>query len=236
MGMRVRGSFPLLIKDIAAKYRLSIQVHPNEDTCRMTGGEPKSELWHVLDVEPGGTLFAGVISGITRENLKKAVADGSIEDIVLRHDAVVGENVFVPGGLIHAIGGGVRVLEVQQSSNTTYRLYDWGRVDAAGKARSLHVREGLAAADLGVTPVILNGDFACPFFKVRVLSPRAEIDVPADPGTFRVLVAAQGGFTLESDAVRKAIATGCAVLLPAIVSATIVPTGENVRLLEVSLG
>ena len=233
-GMRVRGNFPLLIKDIAAKCRLSIQVHPNEITCRTTGGEPKSELWHVLDVEPGGALFAGVRSGVKREDLEKALADGRVEDIVLRHDAVVGENVFVPGGLIHAIGGGVRVLEVQQSSNTTYRLYDWGRVDAEGRPRQLHVSEGLTAADLNATPVISRGDFTCPYFKVRVFSPCAEMNVPADPDTYRVLIAAHGGFVLESDAGRQEIATGCAVLVPAVVAATLIPVGGDVRLLEVS--
>ena len=235
LGMRVRGSFPLLIKDIVAKRRLSMQVHPNEDTCRTVGGEPKSELWHVLDVEPGGTLFAGVRTGVTRQDLEKAIADGSIEDIVLRHDVAAGDNVFVPGGLVHAIDGGVRVLEIQQSSNTTFRLYDWGRVDAAGNARPLHVNEGLAAADLGATPVIVRGDFVCPFFKVRVLSPREETDMPTDPDTFRVLVAAQGGFALESDAGRQEIVAGGAILLPAVVSAAVIPFGGDVRILEVSV-
>ena len=234
-GTLARGNFPLLIKDIVAKCRLSMQVHPNEVTCRTTGGEPKSELWHVLDAESGGVLFAGVRTGVTRQDLEKAISDGCIEDVVLRHDAVVGENVFVPGGLVHAIGGGVRVLEVQQSSDTTYRLYDWGRVDAEGRPRQLHVSEGLAAADLNATPVISRGDFACPYFKVCVLSPHAEMDVPADPGTFRVLVAAQGGFALESDAGRQEIATGCAVLVPAVVAATVIPFGDDIRLLEVSM-
>ena len=235
VGMRVRGPFPLLIKDIVAKCSLSMQVHPNEDTCHIAGGEPKSELWHVLDVEPGGVLFAGVRNGIERNDLERAVADGHIEDVVLRHNVAEGENVFVPGGLIHAIGGGVRVLEIQQSSNTTYRLYDWGRVDAAGRARPLHVSEGLAAADLGMVPVIMQGDFACPFFKMRVLSPCSEIEVPADPDTFRLFVAARGGFVLDSAAGRQEIAVGGAVLVPAVSSATIVPVGDDVRLLEVSV-
>ena len=235
VGTRVHGRFPLLIKDIAAKSRLSVQVHPNEDTCRTTGGEPKTEMWHVLEAEPGGVLFAGMCAGVTHEGLERAVADGSVEGMILRHEVTEGDNVFVPGGLVHAIGGGVRVLEVQQSSDTTYRLYDWGRVDAEGRSRQLHVREGLAAADLGMAPVITRGDFACPFFKVRVLSPGAEMEVPADTGTFRALVAARGGFALESDAGRQEIAPGSAVLVPAALAATVVPSCGDVRLLEVSV-
>ena len=235
LGARAHGRFPLLVKEIKADRNLSIQVHPNEKTCKDVGGEAKSELWHVLDSTPDGKLFVGVRPGTTRDNLEKAVADGTVESIVQSRNAVAGENVFIPGGLIHSLGGGVRVLEVQQSSDTTFRLYDWGRAGADGQPRKLHVREGLAAADLDLAPVKSCGDFACPFFHVRILSLQEGLEAPADPGTFRVLVAAHGAFALESSAGRQEIAQGGAVLIPATVSAAATPLTDGTRLLEVSL-
>ena len=235
VGTRPRGRFPLLIKDIAAARNLSVQVHPNERTCRMTGGDPKAEMWHVLDSEPGGVLFAGLRKGTSRADLEKAIADGTVENIILRHAVREGENLFIPGGLVHALGGGVRVLEVQQSSDTTFRLYDWGRVGADGQPRKLHVREGLDAVDPDIAPITPCGDFECPFFRVRILSLQEGLEAPADPGTFRVLAAAHGAFALESSAGRQEIAQGGAILIPAAVSAAATPLTDGTRLLEVSL-
>ena len=234
-GVRAQGRFPVLIKDIVARQRLSVQVHPSETTAPLTGGEPKTEMWRVLDAAPEGALFAGVSPGTTREGLERAIANGGFEEVLRHQDAVVGEGVFIPGGLIHALGGGVRVIEVQQSSDTTYRLYDWGRVDANGQPRKLHVREGLAAADLGLVPVAVRGDFDCPFFRMRVLTPCAAMDVPANPDTFRVLFAEAGGFAVESDAGRHVVPEGNAILLPAVVGVRVIPLTASARLLLVSL-
>ena len=235
VGTRAGGRFPLLVKEIAAECNLSVQVHPNERTCRTTGGEPKSEMWHVLGSVPGGMLFAGVRPGVSRADFGNAIAEGTVEEVMLRHAAVEGENMFIPGGLVHSLGGGVRVLEVQQSSDTTFRLYDWGRVGADGQPRKLHVREGLDAADLELGPIATRGDFECPFFRVRPLSLQEELESPANPETFRVLVAAHGAFALESSAGRQEVAQGGAVLVPAAVSAVMTPQAGGTRLLEVSL-
>ena len=235
LGTRAQGRFPLLVKEIAAELNLSVQVHPNETTCKVAGGEAKSEMWHVLDSRPGGALFAGVRPGTVKSDLEKAITDGTVEEIIQRHEARAGENVFIPGGLVHALGGGVRVLEAQQSSNTTFRLYDWGRVDANGRPRALHVREGLAAADLGLKPVKSYGDFTCRFFRVRSIPLQGELELPADPETFRVLVAANGAFALESSAGRREVAQGGAVLVPAAASVVMSPLSGDTRLLEVSL-
>ena len=141
--------FPLLIKRIVAEKRLSVQVHPNETTARTVGGEAKTEMWCVLRPGP---IFAGFRSGVTRADIERAVDDGSFETLLVRFDAKVGECYFIPGGLVHAIGEGTSVYEVQQSSDTTFRLYDWGRVGADGRPRPLQVAEGLSAMDLSLPP------------------------------------------------------------------------------------
>ena len=236
LGTNACGRFPLLIKEIDAHRRLSVQVHPNEMTCRTVGGEPKTEMWHVLASEPGGALFIGTRPGIGPDDLERAVDDGSVEDIILRHEAVPGESAFIPGGLVHALGDGVRVFEVQQSSNTTYRLYDWGRTDADGRPRPLHVREGLAAADLGALPVTVRGEVACPFFRFVPIDVRGTCGIPADPDSFRVLFAAHGGFALETADVRMSVPEGGVVLVPAVTTAEVVSEGDCTQLLVVSLG
>ena len=127
---------PLLIKVIDAKTRLSVQVHPNEQTKLVTGGDAKTEMWCALD---DGFVYAGLKPGTTAEMVEKAVRDGSFEELMVRHDVKAGDVLFIPGGLVHAIGDNTRLYEVQQSSDTTFRLYDWGRVGADGKPRELHI-------------------------------------------------------------------------------------------------
>ena len=153
--------FPLLVKRINARKRLSVQVHPSEATAKCVGGEPKSEMWCVL--EPG-PIFAGFRPGVTASDVERAVADGSIEGLLARFDARPGECYFIPGGLVHSIGEGTSVYEVQQSSDTTFRLYDWGRVDAEGRPRQLHVKEALAALDFSLPPPAPAESVSCGYF------------------------------------------------------------------------
>ena len=154
--------FPLLIKKICANRRLSVQVHPNDETARTVGGEPKTEMWCVLKVGP---IFAGFRPGVTKQDVERAVGDGTFEDLLVRFDAKPGECYFIPGGLVHAIGEGTSVYEVQQSSDTTFRLYDWGRVGADGKPRQLHVKEGLAAMDIALPPPVPSDSVKCKYFE-----------------------------------------------------------------------
>ena len=154
----------VLIKRICADMRLSVQVHPNDETAKTVGGRAKTEMWCVLK---DGPIFAGFKPGVTDADVVRAVEDGSFESLLVRFDAKVGECDFIPGGLVHAIGEGTSVFEVQQSSNTTFRLYDWGRLDANGNPRQLHVKEALAAMDLSLPPPV-PGDFVeCRYFTFR---------------------------------------------------------------------
>ena len=154
----------VLVKRIVANDRLSVQVHPDEAAAKSVGGDPKTEMWCVL--EPG-TIFAGTKPGTTRADVERAVRDGSFEDLLVRHDAKAGECYFIPGGLVHSIGEGMVVYEVQQPSTTTFRLYDWGRVGADGQPRQLHVREALAAMNLSLTPPAPAESVECPHFTLR---------------------------------------------------------------------
>ena len=157
----VAPDFPLLIKKIEAKDRLSVQVHPNDQTAQTVGGEAKTEMWCVLK---SGPIFAGFKPGTNADDVRRAVADGSFENLLVRFDAQVGECYFIPGGLVHAIGEGTSVYEVQQSSDTTFRLYDWGRVGADGKPRQLHVQEGLAAMDITLPAPVPAKSVHCAYF------------------------------------------------------------------------
>ena len=193
----------ILVKRIVANDRLSVQVHPNDVTAKTVGGDPKTEMWCVLKPGP---LFAGVKPGTTRADVERAVRDGSFEDLLVRHDAKAGECYFIPGGLVHAIGEGVSVYEVQQPSTTTFRLYDWGRVGADGQPRQLHVREALAAMDLSLPPPVPAESVDCPYFTFRKAAPGELAAAPAErvvftPSTGETLVLALGeGTTLAAPA------------------------------------
>ncbi len=140
-------AFPLLIKIIDARLRLSLQVHPNNRNAAAASGEPKTEMWYMLDAEPGACLFAALKEGTDRERFVEALQQGHLEDTLHRLPAAAGLALFVPGGRVHAIGEGCLLLEVQQNSNTTYRVYDWERTGDDGKPRDLHLDKALMVMD-----------------------------------------------------------------------------------------
>jgi mannose-6-phosphate isomerase len=135
---------PILIKIIDAKKDLSVQVHPNDKMAVILNSEAKSESWYALD---DGFVYVGFNQNVTLEQVKDAILANTLESLLQRIEIKKGEMSHIPGGTVHAIGSGSFILEIQQNSNTTYRLYDWGRVGADGKPRPLHVEEGLAALD-----------------------------------------------------------------------------------------
>jgi len=235
VGTRAQGCFPLLFKDISARQRLSVQVHPSEATAPLTGGEPKTEAWRILAAEPEAAIWLGVRSGISRDDLASAVAQNRVADALICQRVQVGEIYYIPAGQVHCLGDGVRVFEVQQSSDTTYRLYDWDRKDAAGRSRPLQVREALMAADPTLQTRRTEDEMDCPFFRMRARKLVAATDFPAYPETFRVLFAETGGFAVESAAGRHIVTEGNAILLPAVVAARVSPLAASARLLLVSL-
>ncbi len=139
--------FPLLIKLLDAQERLSLQVHPPEEVAAKLGGEPKTEFWYVAAADPGAELFLGFRELIRREQFERALDKGTVEDWVQKIRVKAGDAMFLPAGRLHAVGGGNLLVEIQQNSDTTYRVFDWNRVDATGKARQLHVDQALQCID-----------------------------------------------------------------------------------------
>ncbi|MCS7090726.1 MAG: class I mannose-6-phosphate isomerase [Verrucomicrobiota bacterium] len=139
------GRFPLLVKVLDARELLSLQVHPPADVAARLGGEPKTELWYVTAADPGAVIYAGLRRGTTREVWEQCLREGRVVDCAHRFVVRPGDAVFIPSGRIHALGAGVVVFEIQQNSDTTYRVYDWGRLGLDGRPRALHLTEALAS-------------------------------------------------------------------------------------------
>ena len=138
---------PLLVKYIAPEQNLSVQVHPGEKCIARTGGRPKTEAWGVVH---DGTIYAGFREGVKREQVAAAANSAALVELLVRHEAKAGEIYFIPAGLMHALGAGVSVFEVQQPSDTTFRLYDWDRTGPDGRPRELQIAEALEAIDLSL--------------------------------------------------------------------------------------
>ncbi len=156
------GICPWLIKLIDARERLSVQVHPDRRAAAANGGEPKTEAWYVLDAAPGAVVYAGFKPGVNEPDLRQALADAGVEKLLEKVPVSPGDLIYVPGGLAHAIGAGCLLLEVQQNSNTTYRVYDWGRRGADGQPRELHIEQALRAMHWDARPEIARAAAAPP--------------------------------------------------------------------------
>ncbi|MCP5541756.1 MAG: class I mannose-6-phosphate isomerase [Akkermansiaceae bacterium] len=196
--------FPLLCKILDARERLSLQVHPPASVAAALGGEPKTELWVVAHAEPGAELFAGPRAGVTREVFEAALQTGDAEALVHRFPVATGDFLFVPSGRLHAIGGGIVIFEIQQNSDTTYRVFDWNRVGLDGRPRALHVAESLASIDFDdrePAPGRLPGDghtlAVCEHFRVeRHILPSPGIDLFLPPDRFAIVTVVAGTVTM----------------------------------------
>ena len=145
------GALPLLVKFIDAEKDLSIQVHPNDEMARREHGKfGKSEIWYIIDAKPGSHLYAGFKEEITPEEYKLRVKDGTIVDVLAKHTVKAGDVFYLPAGRVHAICGGILLAEVQQSSDVTYRIFDYNRLGMDGKPRELHTELASQALDFKV--------------------------------------------------------------------------------------
>ena len=243
----VHGRFPLLLKFIDSRQELSVQVHPTDDLARAKrpGTAGKTEAWYVLDADPAASrIYAGFRPGVTAEHFRQSLAEKSTPETLHAFTPRRGDCVFLPAGTVHAIGAGVFLFEVQQTSDTTYRLYDWDRVDPkTGRGRELHVDDGLACSDFGRGPchpvspaVISNGKWkherlvGCGHFTLTRMVTANPVTVGA-AGACRAVVCISGGGTLGGEPV----VPGDVVLLPASVGAAeFTPTGMS-TLLECGL-
>jgi len=146
-GWKPDRPFPILVKWLDCQEKLSLQVHPPAEIADELGGEPKTENWYIAEAEPQATLMAGLKNGVTREAFEQALQQDALAPLVHTFPVQAGESIFIPSGRLHAIGGGNLILEIQQNSDTTYRVYDWGRVGLDGKPRQLHIEESLKSTD-----------------------------------------------------------------------------------------
>ncbi len=163
--------FPLLVKWLDCRERLSLQVHPPAGTVE---GEPKTENWYIAETEHGAHLIVGLRRGATREQFERAVASQTLEECLHRFTVAAGDSILVRSGQVHAIDAGNLILEIQQNSDTTYRVYDWGRMGLDGKPRQLHLEQSLRAIQwdsfepVPVRAAPTSGVIAdCPEFRIR---------------------------------------------------------------------
>ena len=193
--------FPLLFKLLDCQDRLSVQVHPPPEVAPRFNGEPKTEMWYLMATLLDSDLYAGLKRGVTREQFEDALHRGRVADLIHRIPTRAGEAFFIPSGRIHAIGAGNVIFEVQQNSDTTYRVFDWNRLGLDGKPRALHLDESLASINFddpepGVVEPQGEVLAECPHFRVE----RWEFGENADPrsvgteSTFAVLTVINGRF------------------------------------------
>ncbi len=194
--------FPLLIKLLDATERLSLQVHPPAELAPSMGGEPKTECWYILDSSGGGEIFAGLKNGVNREAFESALAAGTAEELVHKFLVERGDCLFIPSGRLHAIGTGNVILETQQNSDTTYRVFDWNRLGLDGKPRELHIPQSLASIDFqdfepavqarGQSPMV-----ECSYFRLDEFSvPPGEAQSPfGEPGRFSLIYLLEGSLS-----------------------------------------
>ena len=220
--------FPLLIKFIDALTDLSIQVHPNDELAakRHNGSKGKTEMWYVVDAEPGAHLLAGLTEKITPEQYAAKVADGTITDVLARYEVKPGDVFFLPAGRIHAICGGCFIAEIQQTSNITYRIYDYGRLGLDGKPREVHTELAKDAIDYTVYPTYRT-DYtpakdeevevvSCQYFTTSIYDltlPYAKDLSQID--SFLVVMCLTGSGTIEVDGEEVPVHQGETVLIPA---------------------
>ena len=224
-------TFPLLYKFIDAQDRLSVQVHPNDDQARANGwGEfGKTECWYVINAKGNARIIAGFKTDITRETLARAVESASLHELLTFIPVASGDVIFLPAGIVHAILEGVLLYEVQETSDTTLRLYDWARVDAQGRSRQLHVQEALSVIDMSchgdcrISPITFEEHgyrhsflVACRYFALERFSLlRSEEIVITTKQSFSVLTVISGSFLLRYPAGTAVVPSGTTVLLPA---------------------
>ncbi len=147
------GRFPVLFKLLDAHETLSVQVHPDEEACARLGSEarPKTEAWYILQAAPEAKLYLGLRAGAGKEDLRAALQNGSVADLLHAETVQPGDFIHLPAGTLHAIGAGIVLAEIQQSSDTTYRVFDWNRMGLDGQPRQLHVNEALESINFDIT-------------------------------------------------------------------------------------
>lgn len=232
------AEFPLLVKYIDANDKLSVQVHPDDEYARQHEGEPgKTEMWYVLQADPGSCLIAGIREGVTAEQFRAALADGDPAALLNHLPVKTGDSIFIPSGRIHAIMPGLLILEIQQSSDTTYRLYDWNRAGLDGQLRELHIEPAMAVSNWqDITPTTINMSCKeytgyckltlakCQYFQVDKYQLKDSLSFNYDGASFHIINIIRGSGIIQWDGGTEKLHFADTLLIPAdLTSFTLIP-------------
>jgi mannose-6-phosphate isomerase len=238
--------FPLLCKILDAREKLSLQVHPPANKAAKLRGEPKTEMWFIADAAPGAELFVGLKRGVTRAKFEEKVGTGEVAECLHRVPVRAGDAMFLPSGRVHAIGAGLVIFEIQQNSDTTYRVFDWNRAGLDGKPRELHVAQSLASIDFSdFEPPLVQGKFTGDtliqrcllvddlLFKVEAwkLNPGAQDRLA--PKKLQIVAATRGDIEITSGSTSVKLSAGQFSLIPAGLERTEVRAKSGAGLLRV---
>ena len=226
LGKEILGSncsrfeeFPILIKLIDAKKSLSIQVHPdNEYALKNEGQYGKTEMWYILEADEGAFLYEGFDHEISKEEFELRIRNNTLTDVLHKVYVKKGDVIFIEPGTLHAIGAGILIAEIQQSSNVTYRIYDYGRVGADGKPRELHIDKALDVTKLiPPTPYASKDDHlvSCEYFQVDSVELSGTGELTVDSASFANILCVSGSCTLSTSSQTMEIAKGESVFIPA---------------------
>jgi mannose-6-phosphate isomerase len=238
--------FPLLVKILDAQEKLSLQVHPPANRSRELGGEPKTEMWFIADATATADLFVGLKRGLTREEFERKVSDGSVAECFHHLPVKAGDVMFLPSGRVHAIGAGNVIFEIQQNSDTTYRVFDWNRVGLDGKPRELHVEQSLASIDFeDFEPALVrsgysrNDTFAVrylvddPLFRANAWQIRRGQRFHVSSKLPQIFAIVRGKLTVTAHGVEVPLKPGDFCLVPAAVERATIQAATQVELLHV---
>ena len=237
--------FPLLIKYLDTNAWLSIQVHPDDDLAEQRGlGNGKTEMWYVLEADKDAELISGFNRPVTREDYLKHLEDKRLKDILNFEKVTDGDVFFIPAGRVHALGPGILLAEIQQTSDTTYRIYDWDRIAADGTKRELHTKEALDAIDFDMAEGYktrykaeknkTTNLVACPQFTTNLLDLDQGISKDYEElDSFVILMGVEGNSTLNWDEETMEIKTGDAIVIPNVINHIELRPKGNAKILEI---
>lgn len=235
------GRFPLLVKLLDAQEDLSLQVHPPARLAKQLGGEPKTEMWYFTHATPKAQIYVGLKHGVTREEFARKVQDGTVADCFHRHTVQAGDAMFLPSGRVHALGAGSVLFEIQQNSDTTYRVFDWNRVGLDGKPRELHLSQAMASIDFtDFAPALLPAAQAGvtrralvqhELFSVDLFTLTADAPLPLNHQGPLVLAATQGSVRILSGKTTVELKAGEFVVIPASVQDVALTTAVGATVL-----
>ena len=220
--------FPLLCKILDAREKLSLQVHPPANKAAELGGEPKTEMWFIADAAPGAELFVGLKRGVTRAEFEKKVKTGEVAECFHRVPVQAGDAMFLPSGRVHAISDSLVIFEIQQNSDTTYRVFDWNRVGLDGRPRELHIAQSLASIDFNdFEPATVQNKFTGdrsikrrllvndPLFNVEAWEMNSGAGSLLKPKVLQIVAVTDGQLEIQAGSTAVNLSAGQFCLVPA---------------------